>query len=321
MGPRLRRSPLLPISLAALALAILASAASAAAAPSVTTSPATNIGPQGATLNGVVNPNGRATEVRFQWGRTTNYANSTPKQQVGAGTTPVPVAADLAKLRSNTTYHFRVVATSSAGTDRGADRTFKTAKPTTTPNFSPNPGTFARPVTIYGTLVGTGAARANVTLLSRPFPFTAPFAQVGNTVISDAGGRYSFTIGAVMQTSQFQVKASTNPPTTSEIATLTVNSQITFHTRTRVRKGRALLFAGSVAPPQDGLQVLIQKRSRTGVFRTVAHTTLRHLNATRSAYSRRIRARRSGTYRTVVQSAGGAVSPGISTAKSIRVLR
>jgi hypothetical protein len=314
-----RRSLPLLISLAA--IAALAAPAQAATAPDARTSPATNISPQGATLNGVVDPNGRATTAYFQWGTTTKYGHRTPNQQIGEGTTDVPVAADLAKLKSNTTYHFRVVATSSAGTDRGADRTFKTAKPTTTPNFSPNPATFARPVTIFGTLVGSGAGRANVTLLSRPFPFTAPFTQVGNTVISNADGSYSFTIGAILQTSQFQIKASTNPPITSAIAALTVNSQITFHTRTRVRKGRGLLFAGSVAPPQDGLLVLIQKRTRTGAFRSVAHTALRHLSATRSAYKRRIRARRSGTYRALVQSAGGAVSPGTSAAKSIRVLR
>jgi len=315
----LRRALLLPLSIAALAAPV--APALAATPPGAGTNPATNLNPQGATVNGVVNPNGRATTTYFQWGRTAKYGNRTPGQQVGEGTTAVPVAADLSKLTSNTSYHFRVVATSSAGTTRGKDRAFKTAKPTTTPNFSPNPGIFARPVTVFGSLVGTGAGGAKVTLLSRPFPFDGAFTQVGNTVISNPDGGYSFTLGVILQTSQFQIKASTNPPVTSAIATLTVNSQITFHTRTHVRRGRALLFAGSVAPPQNGMLVLIQKRNRAGVFHTVTHTSLRRLSATRSAYKRHIRPRRSGTYRVVVQSAGGAVSPGISTAKSIRVLR
>jgi hypothetical protein len=310
----LRRALLVPISLLALA------APAQAAAPGADTTPAANISPRSATLNGVADPNGRATTAWFQWGRNTRYGNRTPRVQVGEGTTAVPFAANIDKLRSNTTYHFRAVARNRDGTTFGPDRTFRTARPTTTPNFAPNPAIFARPVTISGTLVGTGASRATVTLLQRPFPFTAPFAQVGNAVVSGTDGSYAFTLGALLQTTQFQIRATTSPPTTSPIATLTVNSQITFKTRTRVRQGRALTFAGTVAPPQDGTQVLIQKRLRSGNFRTVARTTLKSLSATRSAYSRRIRARRSGTYRTVVQSNGGAVSPGISPAKSIRVL-
>ena len=314
----MRRALILAISLIALALT---AAPGIAAAPTASTAPATNVTPQGATLNGVVTPRGHATTAYFQWGSTKTYGSRTPNQGVGEGTTAVPILANIDKLKSNTTYHFRVVATSSEGTTRSADRTFRTAKPTTTPNFSPNPATFGRPVTIFGTLVGSGSASANVTLLSRPFPFTAAFTQVGNTVVSNPDGSYSFTIGAIMATSQFRIAATTKPAITSAIATLTVNSQITFHTRTSVRKGHALRFAGSVAPAQDGVLVLIQKRDRAGVFHTVAHTELRKLRSTRSQYSRTVKPPRSGTYQVVVASAGGAVSPGISAAKSIRVLR
>src|SRR5215470_583612 len=98
---------------------------------------------------------------------------------------PIPVAASIAGLKSNTRYHFRLVATSSAGTKRSGDRSFKTAKPTTTPTFTPNPVVFSHPFTISGQLTGTGAGHATVTLLGRPFPYNTPFAQVGNSIISN----------------------------------------------------------------------------------------------------------------------------------------
>jgi hypothetical protein len=289
--------------------------------PAPATAPATNIGPLGATLNGTVTPNGHATTIHFQYGTTANYGKNTPAQAVGQGTTAVPVAASLAGLKSNTTYHFRLVATSSAGTKRSGDRTFKTLKPSTALAFSPNPPVYGRPVTISGQLVGTRAAGATVTLLGRPFPFSAPFVQVGNAVISATDGTYAFSFPSATATSQFEVKATTSPPTTSAIATMNVASLISFHVRSHARKGRLLRMSGSVLPAQDGLLVKIQKRSRSGTFHTVAHTTLSHRTSTRSTYSRRLRMQRTGTYRALVQSAGGTVSPGTSNAVSIDVTR
>jgi hypothetical protein len=287
--------------------------------PAATTDAATNIGPLGAQLNGTVTANGHATTIRFQYGTNTKYGKSTPTQAIGQGTSPVPVATAIAGLKSNTRYHFRVVATSSAGTTRGADTSFKTTKPTTALAFTPNPPTFSRPFTVSGQLVGTGAGGATVTLLGRPFPFTAAFTKIGNAVVSNADGTYAFAFTAAQATMQLQVKASTTPATTSTIATMNVASLISFHVHTQTRKGHLLRMSGSVLPAQDGLLVKIQKRGHDGVFRTVAHTTLSHSSAERSVYSRRLRIRRSGTYQTLVVSNGGQVSPGTSNAVSIRV--
>jgi hypothetical protein len=305
--------------LALLSFAVLAAPAQAATAPTPHGAPATNIGPLSATLNGDVNANGHATTIHFEYGTTKRYGQSTPNQQVGAGTTPVPVAASISGLKSNTRYHFRLVATSSAGTNRSGDRSFKTAKPTTSPTFTPNPVVFGKPFTISGQLTGTGSAHATVTLLGRPFPFTSPFGKVGNSVVSNADGTYSFPFTAGVITTQLQIRADTTPAITTPIVTMPVASQISLHTPTHVRKGRLARFAGTVLPAQDGLVVKIQKRDRTGVFRTVAHTNLHHKNATSSSYSRRLRLKRTGTYQAVVESASGAVYPGTSLAKSIKV--
>jgi len=302
-----------------LSFAALASPAYAATPPDAATAAATNIGPLGAQLNGTATANGHATTVRFQYGTTTKYGKTTPAQAIGQGTSPVPVAAAIAGLKSNTRYHYRLIATSSVATTRGADKTFKTTKPTTTLNFTPNPPSFSRPFTESGQLVGSGAGGATVTLLGRPFPYTSAFVKIGNSVVSNADGTYAFAFTAAQSTMQLQVRATTTPPFTSAIAQLNVASLISLHVNTRVRKGHLLRFSGSVLPAQDGLIVKIQKRDRAGVFRTVAHTTLNHSNATRSIYSRRLRIKRAGTYQTVVVSNGGQVVPGTSNAVSIRV--
>jgi hypothetical protein len=93
--------------------------------PAVTTNAATNVARQSATLNGSVNPHGLSTTVRFQYGRTTSYG-STTANQTKTGNTTQNVAANISGLRSSKTYHFRIVATNSAGTRYGSDRTFTT---------------------------------------------------------------------------------------------------------------------------------------------------------------------------------------------------
>ena len=305
--------------LALLSFAVLAAPAQAATAPTPHGAPATNIGPLSATLNGDVNANGHATTIHFEYGTSKKYGQRTPNQAVGAGTTPIPVSATISGLKSSTRYHFRLVAVSKAGTRASGDRSFKTARPTTTPTFTPNPVVYSRPFTISGQLTGTGSAHATVTLLGRPFPFTAPFGKIGNSVVSNADGTYSFPFTAALATSQLEIRADTNPPITTPVVTMPVASLISLHVTGHVRKGHLARFSGTVLPAQDGLVVKIQKRGRDGVFHTVAHTNLHHKNAGASSYSRRLRLKRTGTYQTVVVSAGGTVVPGTSPAKSIKV--
>ncbi|HEY2604385.1 MAG TPA: hypothetical protein VGI67_22700 [Thermoleophilaceae bacterium] len=302
-----------------LSFAVLAAPAQAATKPTPHGAPATNIGPLSATLNGDVNANGHATTIHFVYGTTNKYGKRTPNQAVGAGTTAVPIAATISGLKSGTRYHFRVVATSSVGTSRSGDRSFKTAPPTTTPSFTPNPVTFSRPFTVTGQLTGTGSAGAKVTLLGRPFPFTAAFAPVSNSVVSNADGTYSFPFTSASITSQFEIRADTNPPITTAVLTMPVASLVSLHVSTHVRKGHLARFSGTVLPAQDGLVVKIMKRDRAGVFRTVAHTNLHHKSSASSTFSRRLRLSRTGTYEAVVQSASGPVYPGTSPPKSIKV--
>ncbi len=105
--------------------------------PTATTNSATKVTWSSATLNGTVNPNGSSTTAYFQWGTSTSYGNTTSSQSIGSGASSVAISANLSSLTAGTTYHFRVVATNSAGTAYGADATFKTTstgKPTATTN-------------------------------------------------------------------------------------------------------------------------------------------------------------------------------------------
>ena len=93
--------------------------------PIVATNPATNVASFSATLNGTVNPNGLTTAVHFDYGITTNYGSSTATQTY-QGSTTQNVTANLSSLTAGATYHFRIVASNSAGTTYGADRSFTT---------------------------------------------------------------------------------------------------------------------------------------------------------------------------------------------------
>jgi hypothetical protein len=91
----------------------------------VITNSATNVASSSATLNGSVDPHGLTTTVYFQYGTTTSYGHSTVNQ-TKTGNTYQSVAANIGGLAASTTYHFRMVATNSAGTIYGGDRTFTT---------------------------------------------------------------------------------------------------------------------------------------------------------------------------------------------------
>jgi hypothetical protein len=96
-------------------------------APAVTTGPATNVGQTTATLTGTVDPQGATTTYHFEYGTSTSYGLKTADQQVSGGQSDVH--ADLTGLTSDTTYHYRLVATNSDGTTNGADRTLHTGAP------------------------------------------------------------------------------------------------------------------------------------------------------------------------------------------------
>ena len=107
-----------------------------AAAPQATTGGTSNVTPTGATLNGEVNPSNRATTWYFEYGTSTSYGTKTAAKDAGSGGSPVAVSAAVTGLTTGRTYHYRLVATSDAGTNHGVDRTFA---PVATPAVTTKP--------------------------------------------------------------------------------------------------------------------------------------------------------------------------------------
>jgi hypothetical protein len=121
-------------------------------APGVTTNSATNVASFSATLNSSVYPHGLTTTVYFQYGTTTNYGLTT-SVQTKSGNTYQSFSANISSLAASTRYHFRIVATNSAGTAYGADRTFTTLSATGWPVVTTNPATLV--ASFSATLNGT----------------------------------------------------------------------------------------------------------------------------------------------------------------------
>jgi hypothetical protein len=108
---------------------VLSGGSARAAAPTATTGPATAIGATTATVTGTVVPGGQATSWYVEYGTSTTYGSQTAKANAGSGSAAVNVTSNLASLKPGSTYHYRVVATNSAGTVHGSDAVFTTLTP------------------------------------------------------------------------------------------------------------------------------------------------------------------------------------------------
>jgi hypothetical protein len=98
------------------------------------TGTASNLLPTGATLNGTINPDGvQVTSCQFEYGTSPSYGQSVPCAQtpaeIGSGSNPVAVSADISGLQPNAVYHFRLVADNADGASIALDETFTTPGP------------------------------------------------------------------------------------------------------------------------------------------------------------------------------------------------
>ena len=141
---RLARRVTLVASIAALAMGVAPSLAQAIA-PYVSSSSASPSA-TGATLNASIYPYGADTHYHFEYGTTTAYGTSVPMPEGDAGSAAYPgifqASEAISGLAQGTTYHFRLVASSSLGTATGPgtnDGTFTTTG--TPPTVLANPAT------------------------------------------------------------------------------------------------------------------------------------------------------------------------------------
>jgi hypothetical protein len=302
-----RRLPLVfAVSLATLALA--APAALAASAPGVSTSSASGITFSSAILSGSVNPHGEITNYVFQYGTTSAYGGQTPLAPAGNGTISIRLTQAVVGLQPGTTYHYRIVAVSPAGTSNGKDRTFKTASIPLSVQIAgvPNPVVFGNPFVVEGNLSGTGAANHEVVLQANQFPYLGGFHTVGNPELTNSTGGFSFPFVGLLENAQLRVVTVGKPEVSSPVIVEGVAVRVSFHARRTRHRGFMRLY-GTVAPAEVGAPVGFQ-RLRPGGLRSVNEggAYLKHHTATDSRFSRVIRVRHPGVYRALVIISDGA---------------
>jgi hypothetical protein len=284
---------------------MLPAPAGAASLPKVSTGAASEVGYGSAVLTGSVNPNGKDASYYFQYGVTRAYGGQTAIADAGSGVHAVSARLPVAGLQPLTLYHYRLVAVNAAGPSIGGDDTFLTTKVPLSLQIlaSPNPVLFGGAITVQGTLSGTGNGNRVVTLQSNSFPFTAGFQTLGNPLVTNASGGFSFPVLGMTLVTQFRVVTSTSPPVLSPVAVGNVAVDVASHVARTGRAHFARIF-GTVTPAEDGMQVAILRITHGhGVL--VGGALLRHRNAASSKFSRVVHVTR-GVYRVLVRVTSGA---------------
>ena len=307
---------------AALVCALWApSVASAAEKPVVTTGAAANIAPTTVVLNATVNPKGANTTYFFQYGTTVIYGALTPSTSAGKGNAGVKVAVGVSGLAPATTYHYRIVAQNSKGLSRGKNRTFRTRRQPlgVTLAGTPNPVPVGGATSLAGALTGTGNAGRQVELQSNPWPYTQGFLAAGNDQVTGSAGEFAFNVLGVAVNTQYRVLMASRPDVVSPVVVVGTTVRVTRRVKVdRGTRSARIRFRGRMSPAVDGQQVLIQ-RLRKGIWVNRGQTTARHGGTGFSRYSKRIRVRRGGRFRVVVNDISGQHT--VSSSRSVRVRR
>lgn len=248
----------------------------------VTTSPATNVGAQSATLNGTVNANFTPTTVTFEWGLTTSYgntANGTPL--IVSGNTVTPVSASLTGLAQGEVYHFRCVGTNSAATVYGQDLMFETDCPA-----PPAPGVISGPESIcrntHGVIYSISAvpgaigyfwnvpegatitAGDNTTSITVDFSLTA---VSGNITVA------ALNLCGAGPTSSLAVTVNALPvPTISGPAITCINSNYTYSTQTGMTDYVWSVTGGTITSGSGTASVMVTWNSTGNKSISVSYT-------------------------------------------------
>jgi hypothetical protein len=281
---------------------------------------ATPVTASSATVKARVNPRGLASEYHFEYGPTVTYGSQTPSASAGSGTQEELFSATLTGLEPYTTYHYRIVANSSAGTTTGQDATFTTKKVplSLALGATPNPVVFGSPLTVSGTLSGTGNAGVEVVLQGNSFPYTHGFHDLTSAEPTEASGGFSFPVAGLLQGTQLRAATVAKPVIYSPVFTEAVTIRVILHARSTHRQG-FVRFYGVVAPSAPGAPVAIERMNSAHRYVTVSGTAVHGRNGI-SQFACTVRLRRRGLYRALVlsPSPGGAQISGRSEPILIR---
>lgn len=246
---------------------------SAPRAPTVSTQSASKVTSSGAQLNARVNPQGQAGTVRFDWGLTTAYGNTTAEVAAGSGKGTVARATTITALQPGKVYHYRAVAANPTGTVVGKDRTFTTSRGLTSLGAAvsapvmPWNGT----LTVAGSLAGTAPGGVKVELLRQDYPFSGPFRRIG-TATTNATGGYSLKLTRVFSAVRVRVRVIGSSSIVSPV--LPVGSSLLVRLQVGVRKARTTRVRGSIYPVSTGARAILQRQSPSGRWVTVRRLRL-----------------------------------------------
>jgi phosphodiesterase/alkaline phosphatase D-like protein len=125
---RTHRTILAALGLSVAGLAAQTTAAYAAPSePSLVNVSSSVVRQTSATLNATIDTGGAETSYRFEYGTSTAYGTSIPVADASIGPEgPVVVGQELTGLQPETTYHYRVTASNTAGHLTSSDETFTT---------------------------------------------------------------------------------------------------------------------------------------------------------------------------------------------------
>jgi hypothetical protein len=286
--------------------------------PGISSQRARDIAPDGARLTASLDPNGTPTTYHFEYGTSTRYGSSTPAQSAGAGNSVVPVSVNVSGLSPFTRYHYRLVATNAAGTTRGNDRTFTTARLPTgvTLTLSPARVTWGRDLALGGRVSGTGAGRMPIALQAQAFPFDRDFQEIARTSTGNDGG-YIFRVANLWTTTRYRVVTRTRVVAMSPVAQ--ASSAVLAGARVRHTSRRRARVEGSAFPGVSGTARLQRRSLRSGRWFTVRRRELSPTDSVRTRYTFGVRReRRTRSYRVRFSpSDGGAHVTG--TSRTVRV--
>lgn len=298
--------------MAALLLAGLASSAFAASTlaaapplPAAATGGVSSVTPSTAVLHGSLDAKAQPTNYVFQYGTTKFYGGQTPLAPGGQASSTIQVSQAIGGLQANTTYHYRILATSASGATPGADRTFKTPKVPLSLQIAgaPNPVPFGDPFAIQGMLTGTGNAGRVVALQANPFPYVAGFTTLGNFEVTSSTGSFSFPVVGLLTNTQLRIVTTSAPYVTSPVVVEDVAVQVTLHVRRvhRPRRGKFLRFYGTITPAELGAHIGFQLLRRGAPSVNQGGTIVKSGTPTVSSFSIVVRIRHRGVYQALVQ--------------------
>jgi hypothetical protein len=258
-------SPALAVASLALALPLAVQAASGPRStmpgpPLVSTGAVGRVSGTTAVLGGTVDPRTYATTYYFKYGPTSAYGQQTESGTLPAGSTVTAKVSETATGFAPND-HYVLVATNEKGTKAGRDRIYtlepskKKSEFVLPKSFAPTPlgGTFV----LAGTLTGAGDAGRAIVLQSTPYPYTAPYANVGGPILTGPNGAFSFHVAGLSTSTKFRVATVAAPALLSPIVPEQVTVRVILKARSAGKKGLVRLY-GTVTPAEVGAHVFIQ---------------------------------------------------------------